>query len=75
MKQYDASDVLPPKLDEPVESGPSVFIQPLPRGFVIGFFGTLIIFVLLLIVAMRVDPQTGLQGSFKSLDWLLDWYS
>ena len=76
MNPYEVSEVLPPKPYEPAESVPPLFfVRPLPRWFVIGFFGVLILLVLLLIVTMRVDPQKGIQGSFRSLDWLLDWYS
>lgn len=72
MNPYHASDVLPPKPDEPVESGPPFFVRPLPRWFVIGFFGMIIVIVILLIVTMKVDPRQARRDSISPVDWILD---
>jgi hypothetical protein len=66
------TDVLPPKPDEPVDSVPPFYVRPLPRWFLIGFFGTIILVVLLLIVTTKVDPQDAGKDMFDRLDWLLD---
>ena len=54
MNPYDASDVLPPKPDEPVEPGQPFYVRPLPRWFVIGFFGSLLFGLILIVVAIPV---------------------
>lgn len=72
MNPYDASDVLPPKPDEPVESGPPFFVKPLPRWFVIAFLGTSILVVVLLIITTKIDPRQARRNSFSPVDWLLD---
>ncbi|MCA9012613.1 MAG: hypothetical protein KDB01_22835 [Planctomycetaceae bacterium] len=59
MNPYDASEVLPPKPDEPVDPGSSLFVRPLPRWFVLGFFGTIFLVVILFIVERKLTDRVS----------------
>ncbi len=67
MNPYDASDVLPPKPDEPVESGPSLFGRPLPRWFVLCFFENF--FEMIVLVALLYFVIRELADQIKEKIW------